>query len=756
MFVRQRTRKSLHQAIKISEPLEQRLLLAARTWDGGPTGNGTNWSTAANWVDDIAPVAGDTVELGATGSSPTTSIATPVDVASINTSRTIQLNGGTISNASISGTGSIVSATGTFGGVTLGINATMANAASLTITNGLTLANNATITLNGTSTNTDVTLSGAQIIGGTGSFVLAGNGFSRLVLGANVTFGPNVTTRGRGTITESAITTLTNQGTLLADVNVQNLTVATSNFTNTGTLSASSNGFLVLQTAISVGGLGTINKIGAGSVRLTGTLNNTGNTLTLSGASQSLVLDAGGTISGGTINLTNNANISAGGGTLSGITLGAGDIVVQGSRTLAVSNGITLLSGARIVVGFLSTLNFPTTQTINGGPGGTGGEIVLQFVGVGQVSILRVAPSTTLTIGAGVTVRGRGGINNDLSPTPTVINNGTIHAEGHFGLSMFLTNNGTVMTTADGFFDMNVGRNNNIVGGTLTGGTWRHLGGTFELGGTVTTNNAVIETAGMPIGLENLANNIGTLTFINPFGRTITPSGGTFTNSGTMRILNGANSSLLEINGAFTQTSSGSLHVEMAGPSSHQYGRIEASGLVTLNGALSASLTNGYDPAPFTDFAVVTGVSRIGTFGSFSGGTTPSGHTLDDRYDDEETTAFITVLPSWLTMSNGASYSFASNTLTIHAGSFTVTGDPNTSNPGMNIVVNGTSNLAFSAAAARIGALTLNGTSTATLSAGSNRVLVITDISLASGAKLDLNDNDLIVDYTDPSPRGTV
>ena len=30
---------------------------ATRTWDGG--GANTNWSTAANWVDDIAPVAGD-------------------------------------------------------------------------------------------------------------------------------------------------------------------------------------------------------------------------------------------------------------------------------------------------------------------------------------------------------------------------------------------------------------------------------------------------------------------------------------------------------------------------------------------------------------------------------------------------------------------------------------------------------------------------------------------------------------------------
>src|SRR5437764_13042405 len=37
--------------------LETRLTPAAATWDGGGTDN--NWTTAANWVGDIAPAPGD-------------------------------------------------------------------------------------------------------------------------------------------------------------------------------------------------------------------------------------------------------------------------------------------------------------------------------------------------------------------------------------------------------------------------------------------------------------------------------------------------------------------------------------------------------------------------------------------------------------------------------------------------------------------------------------------------------------------------
>ena len=43
---------------------------AVRTWDGG--GSDANWTTAANWVGDIAPVANDDLVFPATSAQFTT------------------------------------------------------------------------------------------------------------------------------------------------------------------------------------------------------------------------------------------------------------------------------------------------------------------------------------------------------------------------------------------------------------------------------------------------------------------------------------------------------------------------------------------------------------------------------------------------------------------------------------------------------------------------------------------------------------
>ena len=58
------------------------LPLSAATWDGGGADN--NWATAANWVDDVAPVAGDTlVFAGTVRLAPNNNIAADTSFASI-------------------------------------------------------------------------------------------------------------------------------------------------------------------------------------------------------------------------------------------------------------------------------------------------------------------------------------------------------------------------------------------------------------------------------------------------------------------------------------------------------------------------------------------------------------------------------------------------------------------------------------------------------------------------------------------------
>src|SRR4051812_38368051 len=55
----QRTAKAGGRCVRLQvETLEDRRVPATRIWDGGAV-FGDNWSNANNWVDDIAPVAGD-------------------------------------------------------------------------------------------------------------------------------------------------------------------------------------------------------------------------------------------------------------------------------------------------------------------------------------------------------------------------------------------------------------------------------------------------------------------------------------------------------------------------------------------------------------------------------------------------------------------------------------------------------------------------------------------------------------------------
>src|SRR5438105_14089148 len=49
---------------RLVERLEDRLLLTAVEWGGGPAGTGTDWNTAANWVGDQLPTAADDVRIG--------------------------------------------------------------------------------------------------------------------------------------------------------------------------------------------------------------------------------------------------------------------------------------------------------------------------------------------------------------------------------------------------------------------------------------------------------------------------------------------------------------------------------------------------------------------------------------------------------------------------------------------------------------------------------------------------------------------
>ena len=172
-----------------------------------------------------------------------------------------------------------------------------------------------------------------------------------------------------------------------------------------------------------------------------------GGTLALSGTATSpgggFISMAGGTIKGGTIKGTNTLVISgqSAGGTLDGVALNL-PMGVELGQNVTVTAGLTLNSVMTIASG---RVHFMGNQTLSGT-----GEVVNSGnfnIGLGTLDAL----GSTLTIGPGLTLHGRGG---SIQPdSGTIINQGTIFSDvtggtiyvGRSGSSF--TNIGTLAVT---------------------------------------------------------------------------------------------------------------------------------------------------------------------------------------------------------------------------------------------------------------------------------------------------------------------
>ena len=131
---------------------------------------------------------------------------------------------------------------GLFNGVTLNSDMTVGNNHDLTIDNGLTL--NAVLTIASTGNFTDLNFApGDQTLGGTGEVVLGGTSSNnRLRVGVGgvmtLTIGGDIEVHGRGSIVQSSVSTVINDGVISSDVSGQTLTISTNGFTNNGTAEA--------------------------------------------------------------------------------------------------------------------------------------------------------------------------------------------------------------------------------------------------------------------------------------------------------------------------------------------------------------------------------------------------------------------------------------------------------------------------------------------------------------------------------------
>jgi hypothetical protein len=216
-------------------------------------------------------------------------------------------------------------------------------------------------------------------------------------------------------------------------------------------------------------------EIGAG-----GLVDNTTNTLNLSGATGSLLLN-GGTLRGGIITCTGGAQITANNNnknTLDGVTVnGVLDVGNSYSgASLTVINGLVLNGTAYVgnpSNGWYGGINFAGSQSLSGN-----GTVVFGGNAQGANALWLSSGGTTLTIGGGITVRGQNGmVGASTWPwggpgTVGVVNQGMISAD---------VTGGTIFVNGQPF--TNNGLAEALNGGTLT------VTGTF-------TNNGFIGVSG--------------------------------------------------------------------------------------------------------------------------------------------------------------------------------------------------------------------------------------------------------------------
>src|SRR5579863_7664391 len=368
---------------------------------------------------------------------------------------------------------------------------------------------------------------GAVTLAGSGSLIMSGTSqLNQNSAGGSLTNQQLI--HGAGTINELPVT---NQGTITADSSANTLFLSGGLTTNTGELEASGGGILELETVVNNTG-GTIEALAGSTVILNSGFNCSvnGGTLTTSGTG---VIESQDGMLDGTVNVPTNAGK---------LTIPTGnDLTLQGT----INNTGTITFGGNACI----VLAQPTTLTGSG-------KIML---GSGDCIY---GSGNSLTNDS--TIEGAGTI-GDSNQMP-ITNNGTIMANKTSPLSIVpnatgFTNNGKLIVSKGSMLIINsiVGPFNNLVGGTLTGGTYSPTG-MLEFGSAITTNAASITLTGPSAEILNTSTNGNALALLAANATTgvlslqagqALATGNSFSNAGKTTV--GAGSSFT-VGGSYTQT----------------------------------------------------------------------------------------------------------------------------------------------------------------------------------------------------------
>ena len=191
----------------------------------------------------------------------------------------------------------------------------------------------------------------------------------------------------------------------------------------------------------------------------------------------------------------------------------------------------------------------------------------------------------------------------------------------------------------------------------LSGGTFSSAGNLYCWGGTFRQNGGTNNVAGIQLGRDTNAPGIylvtgGTLNVSN--GITINSLGmlsGNGTVNGTVAnggfVAPGAPFGILTVKGAYGQTTSGALNIQIGGRTAGtQYDRLAVTANASLNGTLNVSFTNGFTAQAGDRFTVLTGGALNGTFSMINITNLGIGMTLVPVYSNNSVTLIASAPPA--------------------------------------------------------------------------------------------------------------